>query len=331
MHDTAMEQAGTRRSGETASGTHRRGPLGLVRSTFRDFMEDDCMTMAAALSYYTVFSLPPLLIFILMLLGAVLSPEDVRGTLESQINNVMGPAGGQQVRTILQHAQAPSGGVASVIGGIAALIFGATGAFGQLQKSLNRAWEVEPDPEQGGFRNFVGKRVLSLGMVLAIAFLLLVSFVVSAALSAFGQALGHMIGGGVSDALLTGLNAAISFGVITLLFAGMFKVLPDAEMQWKDVWVGAAITALLFVIGKFLLGLYLGHSSQGEAFGAARSLILVFLWIYYASNILLLGAEFTQSWAERHGGIRPEKGAVRIVETKRRVRASGPQPEPHEA
>jgi membrane protein len=328
MHDTAMEQGGARHSDEAAQARRepRRGMVGLVRSTVSDFLEDDCMTMAAALSYYTVFSLPPLLFFILLLLGAVLSPEDVRGALETQINNVMGPAGAQQVRSILQHAHAPSGGAVSVIIGIGALVFGASGAFGQLQKSLNRVWEVEPDPNQGGFRSFIGKRAMSLGMVLAIAFLLLVSFVISAALSAFGQALGQMLGGGVSNVILEVINAAISFGVITLLFAAMFKVLPDADMRWRDVWIGAALTALLFVIGKFLLSYYLGHSNQGEAFGAARSLVLVFLWIYYASNILLFGAEFTQSWAERHGGIRPAPGAVRVQEVKQHVRESGPEP-----
>ncbi len=294
----------------------------LVKQSVRGFLEDDCPSMAAALSYYTVFSLPPLLVLILLLLGALLDPQDVQGALERQIQGLMGSAGGAQVRTILATADRPgSGGLLATVLGVAALILGATGAFGQLQAALNKAWEVRPDPEQGGFKNFVLKRVFSFGMVLGLAFLLLVSLVISAVLSAFGDALGAMLPGGISEPILHAINFIVSFGVIAVLFAAMFKVLPDATVAWRDVWVGAIVTAFLFTMGKFLIGFYLGRSNPGEAFGAAGSLAIMLVWIYYSCMILLLGAEFTQVWAERKGGgIEPEKGAVRAIQEKRIVR-----------
>jgi membrane protein len=299
----------------------------LLMRSGKDFVEDDCQTQAAALSYYTVFALPPLLLLILMLLGAVLDPQDVRGELASQIGALMGPSAAGQIRTILEQAHQPGhGALLPAILSIGALLLGATGAFGQLQAALNRAWEVKPDPAQGGFRSFLLKRVFSFGMILSIAFLLLVSLVLSAALSAFGNSLGRFLPEGVSSVLLQLLNQVISFVVITALFAAMFKVLPDAKVAWRDVWVGAAATGLLFVIGKYLLGLYLGRSNPGEAFGAAGSLAVMFVWIYYSSMILLFGAEFTQAWADRRGrGIAPEDGAVRVVEETRLVR-DGPVP-----
>ena len=200
-------------------------------------------------------------------------------------------------------------------------MLGASGAFGQLQAALNRAWEVAPDPEQGGLKAFLLKRVFSFGMILSVAFLLLVSLVLSAALSAFGGALAGMLPEGVSATLLQVLNQVVSFAVIAGLFAAIFKVLPDATVAWRDVWVGAAVTAVLFVVGKFVIGYYLGRSNPGEAFGAAGSLAVMFVWIYYSSMILLLGAEFTQAWAEARGsGIAPERGAVRVVQEKKQVR-----------
>jgi membrane protein len=172
---------------------------------------------------------------------------------------------------------------------------------------------VAPDPNQGGFKGFIVKRVFSLGMVLGLAFVLLVSLVLSAFLSSFGDSLGRFLPDGLSAPVIEGINFAVSFGVITLLFAAIYKIVPDARMAWRDVWVGAAATALLFVLGKFALGLYLGRSNPGEAFGAAGALALMLVWIYYSSMIVLLGAEFTQAWAEGRGsGIAPEKGAVRV-------------------
>jgi membrane protein len=189
----------------------------------------------------------------------------------------------------------------------------------ELQAALNRAWGVEPDPDRGGVKNFVIKRLFSLGMVLSIAFLLLVSLVLSAALTAFGGALGGLLPGDASEVLLQLLDNAVSLVVITLLFAAMFKVLPDARIAWRDVWVGALVTTVLFLAGKFLIGLYLGQANPGEAYGAAGSLAILLVWIYYSSLILLLGAEFTPVWArERGAGVEPQEGAVRVVVERHR-------------
>jgi membrane protein len=286
--------------------------FGLLKQTFKDFSDDECPVRAAALSYYTIFALPPLLILILLILGAVLDPEQVRGQIAAQIESLLGPSGAEQVRTMIGQAETPGGGAPlQAVLGIGALLLGATGVFLQLQSALNRAWEVEPDPRQGGIRNFVFKRLLSVGMVLGIVFMLLVSLVLTAAVRAV---LGTLIPGEPGP-LLFAADLVLSFAIITLLFAAMFKVLPDAEIAWRDVWVGAVATALLFVVGKFLLGLYLGRSNPGEAYGAAGSLALILVWVYYSAMILLFGAEFTQTWAVEHGGgIRPEKGARRMAD-----------------
>jgi membrane protein len=294
----------------------------MLRRSINEFIDDDCTTMAAALSYYTVFSLPPLLLLLLLLVGTVMDPEDVRGAIEAQLQQLMGPAAGAQVRAIISHAQRPGGGLVPTLLGVAALLFGAGGAFGQLQSALNRAWEVTPDPKQGGIRSFLVKRLFSFGMVLVIAFLLLVALVVSAVLSGIGDRLVQFLPSGISDTALQWLNIGLSLVVITALFATIFRVLPDAKIAWRDVWVGAGVTAVLFVVGKSLIGLYLGHSNPGEAFGAAGSLAVMLLWIYYSSLIVLFGAEFTEAWAEeRGGGIVPEDGAVRVEREKHYHRA----------
>ena len=304
----------------------RPGVTGLIKETMKDFLEDDCMDSAAALSYYTIFSLPALLVLILTIISAVMNPSDVRGGLEGQLQALMGPSAGEQIRTIIQQAeQKPENGLIPTILGIAGLLFGATGAFGQLQKALNRAWNVEPDPNQGGWKNFLSKRVFSLGMILVVAFFLLVSLVVSAALTGMGDRLGDFLPSGLSAPSLEALNMVISLAVITLLFAALFKVMPDAKISWRSVWVGAAFTALLFVIGKFLIGFYLGQSNPGQAYGAAGSLAVLLLWVYYSALILLFGAEFTETWAERRGqGIEPEPGAVRVRREKQHVSELGP-------
>jgi membrane protein len=302
------------------------GVIGLLKETVDDFLKDDCMDSAAALSYYTIFSLPAILVLILTLISAVMNPSDVRGGLEGQLQALMGPSAGEQIRTIIQQAeQKPRNGLIPTILGIAGLLFGATGAFGQLQKALNRSWNVEPDPNQGGWKNFLSKRVFSLGMILVVAFFLLVSLVISAALTGMGDRLSGFLPFGLSAPFLEALNLVISLAVITFLFAALFKVMPDAKISWRTVWVGAAVTAFLFVIGKFLIGFYLGQSNPGQAYGAAGSLAVLLLWVYYSALILLFGAEFTETWAERRGqGIEPEPGAVRVRREKQRVGELGP-------
>lgn len=313
-----------------------KGIVEILKQSFKDFSDDECPTMAAALSYYTVFSLPPLLLLIIMIAGAVMDPQDVREALHGQLGALLGQSGGDEIRTIMEKAQetkTPDTGrpVAAILG-VATLVLGATGVFGQLQAALNKAWEVKPDPEQGGIKSFLVKRIFSFGMVIAIAFLLLVSLALTAAISAVGGMMGRLVPG-VGEAVLHVLNFVVSFGVITLLFGAMFKIVPDAQVAWKDVWVGALVTGVLFMIGKYAIGFYLGRSNPGEVYGAAGSLAILLVWIYYASMIVFFGAEFTQTWAEHRGqGVVPEKGAVRVVQEERHVRGPeakrGGNPEP---
>jgi membrane protein len=301
--------------------TKSRSLFPVIKQSFKGFSDDDCPTMAAALSYYTVFSLPPLLLLLLTVLGAVLEPQDIQGTLETQMTEIMGPAGAGQVQTILANADRPgSGATLPAVLSLIALLLGATGVFGQLQAALNQAWGVAPDPSKGGIKSMLVKRAFGVGMVLGLAFILLVSLVVSAVLSAFGDQLSRFLPAGLSAPTLEAINFLGSLAIITLLFGAIFKILPDARIAWSDVRVGAVVTAVLFVGGKFVLGLYLGRSNPGQAFGAAGALALMLVWIYYSSMIVLLGAEFTQAWAEHRGsGIVPEKGAVRVVRETRRM------------
>ena len=294
-----------------------RSNLGLLKHTALDFWNDDCPRMAAALSYYTIFSLPPLLILIVAIAGWIWDPEQIREAIEGHMGSLIGPEAATQVRTMIGHAESQdSQSIWTKIIGVAALIFGATGAFIQMQSALNDAWKVEPDPSQGGVRNFIVKRVFSFGLILFIAFMLLISLALTTGISALGE----RVGGGLPETLMHILTFIVTFAIITALFAAMFKVMPDATIAWRDVWVGAFVTGLLFVGGKYALAFYLGRSDPGSAVGAAGSLALILVWVYYATMILLFGAEFTEAWAtERGSGITAEEGATRVVEEKKKV------------
>jgi membrane protein len=313
-----------------AKETARQG-WGVLKETFAEFSKDDCSRKAAALSYYTVFSLPPLLVIIIISAGLALSPEQVEHWIQGQVHNLIGPEAAREILSMVERARAKvMGGFSlSLILGIAGLVFGATGAFAELQSSLNAVWEVKPDPHQSEVKSFLLKRIFSLSMILVIAFLLLVSLIISSVISALSEYFGGMLPGGISTAVLWLANTGISLLVITFLFAAMFKVLPDAKVSWRDVSVGAFATALLFVLGKFLITLYIGRSNPGEVFGAAAALALLLVWIYYSSMIVFLGAEFTQVWAQRYGkGIQPETGAMRVIQETREIRAPQPPSEP---
>lgn len=290
----------------------------LLSQTWSNFSSDNCSRMAAALAYYTIFALPPLLVVIITVCGFFFDPSDVEGRVAGEIRSVLGPDGAEQVRTMIRAADRQDHGLLASLFGIVLLLVGASGAVVQLQGALNDVWAVRPDPEQGGIRNLLTKRLLSFGMVLVIAFLLLVSFVMTAALSALSD---QVLPGDLSSGALQAINAVVSFLTIAVLFAAIFRILPDADIAWRDVWIGAAITSLLFLVGKFGLSLYFGRSDVGSAYGAAGSLILVLVWIYYSAMILLLGAEFTQVWARQRGsGIVPADGAVRVIEKTEHVR-----------
>jgi membrane protein len=297
-----------------------RDVLDLLKRSGSEFFRDDCPRLAAALSYYTVFALAPLIALLLLIAGLIWNPQEVQNAIGFQIRDLMGEQASKEVLTMVAHKDPTGGrGAMATVVGLAMLIFGATGAFLQLQGALNAAWDVEPDPSQGGIKNFITKRVFSFGLILGIVFLLIVSLAVTAAISAFTE----RFGGGMNESVMLVLEFLFAFIVVTLLFGAMFKVLPDAEIAWRDVWVGAIVTTILFVIGKFLIGFYLGQSDPGSSFGSAGTLAVILIWIYYASHIVLFGAEFTQAWATKFGGgIRPEAGAAKVVEQKKVV--SGP-------
>lgn len=286
----------------------------ILKQTCRSFVDDRCQTMAAALAYYTAFSIPPLLVLLLVILGATMDPQEIQKAIEGQVQNMMGAAGADQIRSILLQANRPEGGLLPTVMGIAALAFGATGVFGELQSALNKTWKVAPDPKKGGVRNFIVKRFFSFTFVIAIAFLLLVSLALSAMISAFGDVVSRMFEGGLNKAVLFTLDLTLSFTIFTIVFAITFKYMPDAIIRWSDVLHGAVGTAALFLLGKFAIGFYLGRSNPGEAYGAAGSLAVLLVWLYYSSMILLFGAEFTRVWAEERGqGVEPEKDAIRVA------------------
>jgi membrane protein len=227
------------------------------------------------------------------------------------MRGVVGKAGVEQIDTMMDAAKKEKRGVRASVIGIAVLLFGATGVVAQLQYAFNKIWNVKPDPRAGGIKQFVFKRILSFAMILAIAFLLLVSLVLTTVLSAFGERVGTWLPKDLSKGMLLGLDFAVSLAVASVLFAAMCKWLPDAKVAWRDAILGGFLTGLLFLVGKFLLGLYLGHQDP-TAYGPAAALVLILIWTYYSSMIVFLGAEFTQVWARRHGRqIVPSPGAIR--------------------
>lgn len=263
----------------------------MLKELAREYWANRPMELAAALSYYMLLSLAPLVLMAVAVAGLFFERATVEGRIVTEMRLLVGAEGSEVVQTVLRHASDPEKGALSVVIGIAVLFLGATTVFVQLQSSLNRIWKVEESAHVSVLWVFVKERLLSLAMVLAVGFLLLVSLVISAAVVAFGEA----ALGGLSDAamVLEGLNVLISLVVVTLLFATIFKVLPDAPVAWRDVWIGAIITAVLFTIGKSLIGLYLGRASIGSPYGAAGSLVVMTVWVFYASMIVFFGAELT--------------------------------------
>ncbi len=280
----------------------------IVKDVIVSFSKDECATMAAALSYYAVFSLPPLLWILVRAAGAIFGAEQAEQRLVNEAGRMIGPTAAEQVQVMLRAASTRTSGEGlALIIGIGALLFSATGVFAQLQAALNRAWSVRP--ERSAVRDFLGKRAASMGMVLTASFLLMVSLAVSAVLTALGESLPP----GTPTTLLSAFDVISSLVIFTLMFAAILRWMPDAEIAWNDVWIGALATTVLFTGGKYLVAFYLGRSDGTAMFGTAGALAVVMLWVYFASLVLLLGAEFTQVWAGRQGReIRPEKGAVKV-------------------
>jgi membrane protein len=286
--------------------------INLVMETIKEWQEDGAARLAAALAYYTTFSLAPLLVVVIAIAGMVGGRDAAQSMVMDQVEDLTGVEGREFVVSMIENASSSSAGVVASIIGTATLLIAALGTFNELQKALNRIWDVEPKPIEGWgnrVKDFIFKRLLSFSLLLGIGFLLLVALVVSAGLSAINEYLSTIPL--LSNLVLQILNLLISLGLITLLFALIFKFIPDIEIGWRSVWLGAFITAVLFTVGKQLIGLYLGGSDIGNTFGAAGSLALIMIWVYYSSQILFLGAEFTQVYAKRTGKQpRPDEHAV---------------------
>jgi membrane protein len=281
-------------------------PLKAILSLFWEAIEswsdDYAPSMGAALSYYTLFSIAPLLLIVVGVAGLIFGDEAARGEIFEQLTGLMGPEGAAAVERLLANASKPEGGVIATITGMAMLVLGAMTVFGELQNALDRIWRAPAPKKASGWWKLLHSRLLSFGMILGVAFLLMVSLVVSALLSALGRFWSEVVGGWEVVAHL--LDIAVSFGIVTLLFAMIYKLIPRVHVAWRDVWIGAAVTAALFAVGKFLIGLYLGKSSVASAFGAAGSLVVMMVWVYYSAQIFLLGAEFTWVYAHTYGSRR---------------------------
>src|SRR5262245_2515589 len=273
--------------------------MALLKEVAREYWSNRPMELAAALSYYTLLSLAPLVLMTVALAGLLFDRVTVESRVVTEIGLLVGADGREVVQTVLRHTRDPEKGAASVAIGVAVLVFGATTVFVQLQSSLNRIWKVDDRARGNVVWVLLAERLRSLAMLLAIGFLLLVSLIVSAALAAFGDT---AVGPAEDIASMLGaINLLVSLAVVTLLFAAIFKVLPDAPVAWRDAWVGAIITAVLFSIGKGLIGLYLGRASIGSPYGAAGSLVVMTVWVFYASLIVFFGAELTYVRGRRRG------------------------------
>lgn len=276
--------------------------LNIFKRTYQDWREDHASRLAASLAYYTIFSLAPLLVIAIAVAGFIWEQEAVEAQVMSQIQGLVGAEGANFVADLIESAGNTAEGILATIIGIITLLFGALGVFNELHNSLNIIWEVKEDKAESfwqAVKKAIFDRFLSFTMVLGIGFLLLVSLMISAGLSATQELVGNAFP--IPEFLLQLLNLIVSIGVITVLFAMIYKYLPDAEVPWRHVWLGAFVTAVLFSLGKMLIGLYLGNSAVASSFGAAGSLVLLLVWVYYSAQILFFGAEFTQTYANTYG------------------------------
>lgn len=274
----------------------------LLRDAALNWVEDHAQSMGAALAFYTIFSVAPLLLIVIAVAGAVFGEEAARGEIYVQLHGMLGTTGARAVQGLLESARRPADNVPAAVFGVALLFVAATSVFAELQDSLNRIWRVPKRPAHSGLWAIVRARLLSFGMILGIGFLLIVSLAFSAAMRALSrwwdpQSQSWLSFSGASE---TGLSLLL----VTVVFAMIYKAMPRADIHWRDVWVGAGVTSVLFVAGKFLIGLYIGRSGITSAFGAAASLIVVLLWVYYSAQIFLFGAEFTWAYAHRFGSRR---------------------------
>ena len=299
------ESSGQQSAPEVTKGNWFRQQLQLVKAAVKAWSDDYAPSMGAALSYYTLFSIAPLLIVVIAVAGMVFGQEAAQGAIVGQLRGIMGEEGAVAVEGMLKAAREPARSMIATIAGIATLLLGSTAIFAELQSALDRIWRVPEAKKESGIWRLLRRRLLSFGLVLALGFLLMVSLVMSAALAALGRWWGGWFESW--DVFLEFLNFAVSFGIFTVLLAMIYKIMPRAKIPWRDVWTGATVTALLFTIGKVLIGLYLGKSSLASGFGAAGSLVVLLIWVYYSAQIFLLGAEYTWVYAQKHGSRAKER------------------------
>jgi len=292
-----------------------KAALDLLKQAAWDWFDDQAPTLGAAVAYYTVFSLAPLFIIAVAIAGLVFGREAAQGQIFEQLRAMIGETSAAAMEDVVESANSqPRTGVFATIVGFVALIVGASGVFAQMQASLNAIWRVEPKPGRGIW-GLIQDRVLSFGFILIVGFLLLISLILTAIIAFIGEWFGGFVPG--VETLIQILNAILSLAIITLLFAMIFKFLPDVKIAWRDVWIGALITAALFTAGKEVLGLYLGKSGVASSYGAAGSLIVLLLWVYYSAQILFFGAEFTKAYANKFGSrVIPAENAVAVTKSR---------------
>jgi membrane protein len=287
----------------------------LLKTTFSEWNADKAPQLAAALAYYTIFSMAPLLIIAIAVAGLLFGQQAAQDQVRMQVTGLVGAEGADFIQSMIQNANKPGAGTLATIIGVVTLLAGAAGVVAQLKSALNTIWNVQPAPGPDGLKGIlvtIRQQLLSYAMVLGIGFLLLVSLLLSAIIAGVS----NIVGDSIPTFLYEIINFVVSFGVITLLFAAIYKVLPDVEIHWRDVWIGAVITSLLFTIGKVLIGLYLGHSSTASTYGAAGSLVVILLWIYYSAQILFFGAEMTQVYANQYGTHIESRGSAKSPQTQ---------------
>ena len=302
-----------------------REAYALVKGAVNEFFDDYGPSMGAALAYYTVFSIAPLLLIVISVAGLVFGQEAARGEIVSQLQQLMGDQAARSVEQLIESVNQPSAGVIATVIGAGALLVGATTVFAELQNSLDRIWRAPAAQRKSGLWSLLRTRLLSFGLILGVGFLLIASLVLSAALAALGKWWAPLFGGW--DVLLQACNFLLGFALVTVVFAMIYKFMPRVPIEWRDVWIGAAVTSLLFSIGKFLIGLYIGRSSVTSGYGAAGSLVVLLLWVYYSAQIFLMGAEFTGVYARSHGSMkgrqRPAPVAGRATDTAADERQPG--------
>lgn len=291
-----------------------RNLYGLLKDTVSAWIDDYAPSMGAAIAYYTIFSVAPLLLIVISVAGVVFGADAARGAIVAELQGFIGTEGAQAVEDMLAAVSEPATSTLTALAGLVTLLIGATTVFAELQSALDRIWRVPERQKTSGLWGLLRARVLSFGMILGIGFLLIVSLLASAALAALSRGWAPLFG--EDEALAHIVDFVFSLAVVTTVFAMIYKIMPRARVRWPDVWLGALVTALLFAIGKFLIGLYIGKTGVASGYGAAGSLVVLLVWVYYSAQIFLLGAEFTWLYAHRYGSLRGQQPAERTVSVK---------------